>query len=119
MTLGGWYECSENPEGWCTTKQTEFVSAYAHEKNPNEDMAESIAFFTVNPDALRSRSLAKYEFIRDRIMQGNIYISTIYENLTFDVYNLYPDYVFPGKIKKLQESLKLKYHILWILSQII
>jgi sensor domain CHASE-containing protein len=104
VTLGGWYECSENPEGWCTTKQTEFVSAYAHEKNPNEDMAESIAFFTVNPDALRSRSLAKYEFIRDRIMQGNIYISRIQENLTFEVYNLYPDYVFPGKIKKLQVS---------------
>ena len=104
VTLGGWYECSENSEGWCTTKQTEFVSAYAHEKNPNEDMAESIAFFTVNPDALRSRALAKYEFIRDRIMQGNIYISTIQENLTFEVYNLYPDYVFPGKIKKLQVS---------------
>ena len=104
VTLGGWYECSENPEGWCTTKQTEFVSAYAHLKNPNEDMAESIASFTVNPDALRSRALAKYEFIRDRIMQGNIYISTIQENLTFEVYNLYPDYVFPGKIKKLQVS---------------
>jgi len=104
VTLGGWYECSEDPEGWCTTKQTEFVSAYAHEKNPNEDMAESIAFFTVNPDALRSRSIAKYEFIRDRIMQGNIYISIIQENLTFEVYNLYPDYVFPGKIKKLQVS---------------
>ncbi|MDA0759058.1 MAG: hypothetical protein O2989_02385 [Proteobacteria bacterium] len=104
VTLGGWYECSEDPDGWCTTKQTEFVSAYAHEKNPNEDMAESIAFFTVNPDALRSRSLAKYEFIRDRIMQGNIYISIIQENLTFEVYNLYPDYVFPGKIKKLQVS---------------
>ena len=39
----------------------------------------------------------KYEFIRDRIMQGDIYISQIQENLTFNVYNLYPDYVFPGR----------------------
>ena len=104
IELGGWYECSSNPSGWCTTKQTEFVSAYAHSKNPNEDIAESLSFFVVNPDALRSRSLAKYEFIRDRIMQGNIYISVIDEELTFEVYNLYPDYVFPGKINRLQVS---------------
>ena len=106
IELGGWYECTERESGWCTTKQTEFVSAYAHSKNPNEDMAESLSFFVINPDALRSRSLAKYEFIRDRIMQGNIYISQIRDDLTFEVYNLYPDYVFPGKIKKLQVSLK-------------
>jgi len=101
IELGGWYECTEKESGWCTTKQTEFVSAYAHLKNPNEDMAESLSYFIVNPDALKSRSLAKYEFVRDRIMQGNIYISQIQENLTFKVYNLYPDYVFPGKVKKL------------------
>ena len=106
IELGGWYECTEKESGWCTTKQTEFVSAYAHLKNPNEDMAESLSYFIVNPDALKSRSLAKYEFVRDRIMQGNIYISRIQENLTFKVYNLYPDYVFPGKVKKLFVSVK-------------
>lgn len=104
IDLGGWYECAERESGWCTTKQTEFVSAYAHLKNPNEDMAESLSYFIVNPDALKSRSLLKYEFVRDRIMQGNIYISQIQENLTFKVYNLYPDYVFPGKVKKLLVS---------------
>ena len=98
--LGGWYRNANDPDGWSTTKQTEFVSAYAHAKNPNEDMAESIAYFIVNPDKLRSRSIAKYEFVRDRIMQGNIYISRIREDLTFEVYNLYPDYVFPGKIRR-------------------
>jgi hypothetical protein len=101
IDLGGWYECTDKESGWCTTKQTEFVSAYAHLKNPNEDMAESLSYFIVNPDALKSRSSAKYEFVRDRIMQGNIYISQMQENLTFKVYNLYPDYVFPGKVKKL------------------
>ena len=100
IELGGWYPDANDPDGWSTTKQTEFVSAYAHRKNPNEDMAESIAYFIVNPDKLRSRSIAKYEFVRDRIMQGNIYISKIREDLTFEVYNLYPDYVFPGKIRR-------------------
>ncbi len=98
-TLGGWFETPQSPSGWWTSKQTEFVSAYAHLMNPNEDMAESIAYFVVNPDKLRSRAIGKYEFIRDRIMQGNFYIPTIREDLTFTVYNLYPDYVFPGKIR--------------------
>ena len=98
--LGGWYRDANAASGWATTKQTEFVSAYAHRKNPDEDMAESIAYFTVNPRKLRSRSPGKYEFVRDRIMQGNIYIARIREDLTFEVYNLYPDYVYPGKIRR-------------------
>lgn len=101
IDLGGWYEDGSVDSGWATTKQTEFVSAYAHLKNPNEDMAESISYFIINPDLLKSRAIGKYKFIRDRIMQGNIYISKIQDNLTFQVYNLFPDYVFPGKIKRL------------------
>ena len=100
IELGGWYEDVRSPNGWSTTKQTEFVSAYGHAINPNEDMAESIAFFVINPDKLKSRAIGKYEFVRDRIMQGNFYVSRIREDLTFEVYNLYPDYVFPGKIRR-------------------
>ena len=100
IELGGWYEDIDDPDGWSTTKQTEFVSAYAHRKTPNEDLAESIAYFVINPDKLRPRSPGKYEFVRDRIMQGSFYISEIREDLTFEVYNLYPDYVYPGKIRR-------------------
>ena len=100
IELGGWYRDVRSPSGWSTTKQTEFVSAYGHAINPNEDMAESVAFFVINPDKLQSRAIGKYEFVRDRIMQGNIYISQIREDLTFEVYNLFPDYVFPGKIRR-------------------
>ena len=100
IELGGWYLNNRADGGWSTTKQTEFVSAYAHGENPNEDMAESIAYFLVNPDKLRSRAPTKYEFIRDRIMQGSVYLSKIREDLTFEVYNLYPDYVYPGKIRR-------------------
>ena len=98
IKTGGWYENPDDKDGWSTTKQTEFVSAYAHGKNPNEDMAESISFYIVNPDKLRSRSPAKYEFIQNRVMHGTRYISKIREDLTFQVYNLYPDYVYPGRI---------------------
>ena len=101
IELGGWYENPDDKDGWSTTKQIEFVSAYAHGVNPNEDMAESISFYVVNPDKLRSRSPAKYEFIQDRVMHGTRYISRIREDLTFQVYNLYPDYVYPGKIVRL------------------
>ena len=98
IELGGWYENPDDADGWSTTKQVEFVSAYAHAKNPNEDMAETISYYIVNPDKLRSRSPAKYEFIRDRVMHGTRYISRIREDLTFQVYNLYPDLVYPGRI---------------------
>ena len=98
IQLGGWYENPDAADGWSTTKQTEFVSAYAHGVNPNEDMAESISYYIINPDKLRSRAPAKYEFIQNRIMHGTRYISKIREDLTFEVYNLYPDYVYPGRI---------------------
>ena len=61
-------------------------------------MAESISFYIVNPDRLRSRSPAKYEFIQNRIMHGTRYFSRIRPDLTFEVYNLYPDVVYPGRI---------------------
>ena len=104
IAIGGWFEDANDPDGWSTTNQTQFVSAYAHQKNPNEDMAESISYYIVNPDLLKSRSIDKYNFVRDRIMRGTVYISQIQENLTFQVYNLYPDYVFPGKIKRVDLS---------------
>ena len=100
IEIGGWYENPDDKDGWSTTKQVEFVSAYAHAKNPNEDMAESISYYIVNPDKLRSRSPAKYEFIQNRVMHGTRYISKIREDLTFEVYNLYPDYVYPGRITR-------------------
>ena len=98
IDLGGWYENPDDEDGWSTTKQLEFASAYAHGKNPNEDLAESISYYIVTPDKLRSRSPGKYEFIQNRIMHGARYISQIREDLTFQVYNLYPDLVYPGRI---------------------
>ena len=42
--------------------------------------------------------LPSMTFIQNRIMHGTRYISTIREDLTFVVYNLYPDYVYPGEV---------------------
>ena len=99
IDLGQWYKNDEDE--WVTSNQTEFVSAYAHAHNPNEDMAESISYYIVNPDKLRSRSPSKYQFIQDRVMHGTRYISRIRPDLTFRVYNLYPDYIYPGRIKRI------------------
>ena len=102
IELGGWYRDPNSGSGWSTTKNTEFVSAYAHAISPDEDMAESVAHYLKNPELLQSRSLPKSEFIRDRIMHGTRYISKIPDHLTFEVLNLYPDYDYPGKIKRLE-----------------
>ena len=65
--LGGWHRDSSE-SGWSTTKErSAFVSDYASEKNPNEDMAESIAHYLISPVRLRSCCPEKYEFIH-RIM---------------------------------------------------
>ncbi len=103
IALGGWYQKDGR---WLTTNQLEFVSDYAHGENPNEDMAESIAYYIVSPDKLRSRAPAKYEFIQNRIMHGTRYISRIREDLTFVVYNLYPDYVYPGQIVRVDVTVE-------------
>ena len=67
--LGGWRRDSTSESGWSTTKErSEFVSDYASEKDPNEDMAESIAHYLISPDRLRSCCPEKYEFIHNRIM---------------------------------------------------
>ena len=76
MRLGGWYKDSTSESGWSTTKErSAFVTEYAYTENPNEDMAESIGFYFVYPDGLRSCCPEKYEFIHDRIMlmYGNRY----------------------------------------------
>lgn len=100
IQIGGWYKDPNAELGWTTSKDTEFVTQYAHAKNPDEDMAESIAFYLKNPEKLLSRSIDKYEFIRDRIMHGVRYISTVPDHLSFEVLNLWPDYDYPGKIKR-------------------
>jgi hypothetical protein len=106
--LGGW-QFSQNPSdpdydalgGWQTTKTAEFVSAYSHDVNPNEDFAESVAYFVNDPDKLKARSITKYEFIRDNVMLSNSYVSVIRPDLTFAVLNLFPNYKYPGKVKRI------------------
>lgn len=100
IEIGGWYPDPNAANGWSTTKDVEFVTQYAHSKTPDEDMAESVAFYLKDPEKLRSRSIEKYEFIRDRIMHGVRYISTVPDHLSFEVLNLWPDYDYPGKIKR-------------------
>jgi len=67
--LGGWYKDPNNKNRWLKSKdRKEFVTAYAYSKNPNEDWAESVAYYLIHPEKLRSVSQSKYDFV-DRVMQ--------------------------------------------------
>ncbi len=67
--LGGWQQDLTRESGWSTTQErSAFVTDYAYTEDPNEDMAESIGFYFIYPDKLRSCCPAKYEFIHNRIM---------------------------------------------------
>ena len=104
IELGNWFRHSEASSGWSTTDTTQFASSYAHAKNPNEDMAESLSYYVLNPKKLLSMAAKKFNFIEKRIMNGHRYVSIIREDLTFEVLNLYPDYDFPGKIRRVEVS---------------
>ena len=67
--LGGWHKDPNNKNRWLKSKdRDEFVTDYAYAKNPNEDWAESVAYYIIRPDKLRSCSATKFDFI-DRVMQ--------------------------------------------------
>lgn len=66
--FGGWRKDRNNRFGWTKTKERkEFVTDYAYAKNPNEDWAESVAYYIIYPNKLRLSSNVKYEFI-DQVM---------------------------------------------------
>ena len=69
VKLGGWQQDFKSESGWSTTQErSKFVTDYAYTENPNEDMAESIGYYFVYPDKLRSCCPEKYDFIHNRIM---------------------------------------------------
>ena len=66
--LGGWYRDSSE-SGWSTSKErSEFITDYAFEEDPNEDMADSIASYLLYPHKLRSCCPEKYEFIHRNML---------------------------------------------------
>ena len=66
--LGGWYRDSSE-SGWSTNKErSEFITDYAFEEDPNEDMADSIASYLLYPHKLRACCPEKYEFIHRNML---------------------------------------------------
>ena len=102
IEIGQWFENEEAASGWSTYDTTGFVSPYAHAKNPDEDMAETLSYYVLNPNKLLSLNPEKFRFVEKRIMNGYRYVSRIRDDLTFEVLNLFPDYDFPGKIRKVE-----------------
>ena len=91
---------------WSTSQEIEFVSAYAHDIGPEEDFAESLAYYMLIPNKLKTVAEAKYEFLRTEVMGQQEYILKIDDNMTFEVYNNYPDYNYPGQIVYLRTEVK-------------
>lgn len=92
--LSGWHQVGET---WIPTTTSNFVTAYAHDIDPNEDFAETLSYYIYDPDWVRTIAPGKYWFLRD-IVNGYEYVVMIDEQVTFEVFNLYPDMTFPGQI---------------------
>lgn len=84
--------------------KNDWTATCSDSADPAEDMAESIAAYLKSPGELLELSADKYNFIRDHIMHGTRYLSAIPDHLTFEVLNLWPEYEFPGKIKRVNIS---------------
>ena len=95
IKIGDW---TQTLDGWKTTQETQFVSAYAHDHDPEEDFAESVAYYVVNSNKFKSVAEDKYNFVRTEVMYSQEYFLQIDENMQFEVYNSYPDYNLPGHI---------------------
>ncbi|SIO73743.1 sporozoite invasion-associated protein 1 (SIAP1) [Babesia microti strain RI] len=95
--IGGWYNDSNDPDGWSTRQQTQFVSSYAHKKNPQEDFASSLADYLLNPKKLMTRAPDKYNWIKKSVMGGAHYVTK--SSHEFTVLNLgSPNFIYPGRI---------------------
>ncbi|GAB64750.1 sporozoite invasion-associated protein 1 [Plasmodium cynomolgi strain B] len=105
ITQGEWYEEPLSPSKWATKNETGFVSAYAHDKTPGEDFAESIAAFVLNPKLLNSRSHQKYSWIKNNLFSGSFYVTS--GKHQFEVINLgNQTFYYPGKVKKVRVDVK-------------
>ncbi|GAW79265.1 sporozoite invasion-associated protein 1 [Plasmodium gonderi] len=105
VTSGQWYEEPLSPSKWATRNEIGFVSAYAHDKTPAEDFAESIASFVLNPKLLNSRSSEKYNWIKKNLFSGSFYVTS--GTHKFEVINLGNQvFYYPGKVKKIRVEVK-------------
>ncbi|EUD65041.1 hypothetical protein C922_04552 [Plasmodium inui San Antonio 1] len=102
---GQWYPEPMSPSKWATKDEVGFVSAYAHDKTPGEDFAESIASFVLNPNLLNSRSINKYDWIKEKLFSGSFYVTS--GRHTFEVINLgNQNFYYPGKVNKIHVEVK-------------
>ncbi|GIX65900.1 sporozoite invasion-associated protein 1, putative [Babesia caballi] len=99
--VGGWFRDPNDPDGWSTHQQTQFVNAYGHKKNPEEDFATCLSDYVLNPRRLQSRAPLKYDYMRNNVMNGAYYVTRASHE--FQVLNLgNPDFMYPGRITNIK-----------------
>lgn len=82
---------------WYRTTNTNFVSDYSAAHNPDEDFAETIAYYIYQPGHVRTIAPDKYKFVKE-VVDGYEYVVLVDKKYTFQVFNLEPDLTFPGKV---------------------
>ena len=100
--LGSWYRDRSDMDQWSTKEEKAFVSPYAHENNPTEDLVESIANYVVYPSYLKSIAPNKYRFIKDQFMKRIQYLNKIPSFLTFIIDGSEKLNAFPERAKELK-----------------
>ncbi len=65
-------------------------------------MTAGMVAYVLNGATLEAESPQQFAFIRDYIMNGEIYVKQNQNNLSFEVYNLYPEWNHPGRVTDVQ-----------------
>ena len=100
--VGSWYRDRSDIDQWSTKEEKAFVSPYAHEHNPTEDLVESIAHYVVYPSYLKSIAPTKYHFIKNRLMKRVQYLSKTPSFTSFIMNGSEKLNTFPERVKKIK-----------------
>jgi hypothetical protein len=89
---------------WTNTNPTEvgtMLTVGVKHYDPQSDFSTSVAKYLINPEELKLRSAKRFEFLKLYVMHGMRYVTKFREDLKFKVFNLRPDFSYPGKIKSI------------------
>ena len=101
--LGSWYKNRSDMDQWSTQSERNFVSPYAHEVSPTEDLVESLAYYVVYPSYLKSIALQKYRFIQNHFLKNIQYFNRVPSFLRFQLENEFESFnSVPERVKDLK-----------------
>ena len=100
--LGSWYRDRYDMDQWSTKEERAFVSPYAFEMNPTEDLVESLAHYVVFPSYFKFIAPHKYRFVQNNLMKKVQYLNKAPSSLSFLIDGPEQLDLFPERIKELK-----------------